>query len=79
MRTRKAFAKREQSFQCMVTEYGTGYYPTRSYTAGYYDYYGYPYSYYGSMYERPVVRSGTRYNDAYGPRYCGSRIYGDWY
>lgn len=59
-----------------VTEYETGYYPTASYTP---DYYGYPYSYYGPTYERTYVRSGVRYNDAYGPRYYGSRVYGDWY
>ena len=64
-----------------VTEYGTGYYPTGYYTPGYYDYYGSPYSYYeyGPTYDRTVVRSGVRYNDAYGPRYYGSRVYGDWY
>ena len=28
----------------------------------------YPYSYYGPSYDT-VVRSGVRYNDAYGPRY----------
>lgn len=63
-----------------VTEYGTSYYPTGYYTPGYYDYYGYP-SYYqsGPTYERTIVRSGVRYNDAYGPRYYGSRVYGDWY
>ena len=35
--------------------------------------------YYGPTYERTIVRSGTRYNDAYGARYYGSRTYGDWY
>jgi len=64
-----------------VTAYDNGYYyPTgyyRPYT--YYDY-GYPSSYYyGPTYERTTVRSGVRYNDAYGPRYYGSTIYGDWY
>lgn len=62
-----------------VTGYGTGYYPTGYYTPGYYDYYGYPYSYYGPTYQRTYVRSGVRYNDAYGPRYYGSTVYGDWY
>ena len=63
-----------------VTEYETGYYPTGYYTPGYYDYYGNPYSYYeyGPTYDRTIVRSGVRYNDAYGPRYYGSRVYGDW-
>ncbi len=62
-----------------VTEYDTGYYPTAYYTLGYS--YGSPYSYYeyGPTYKRTTVRSGTRYNDAYGPRYYGSTIYGDWY
>jgi hypothetical protein len=60
--------------------YDTGYYPTAYYTTRSYDYYGYPYSYYyGPAYDNTVVRSGVRYNDAYGPRYYGSRIYGDWY
>jgi hypothetical protein len=61
-----------------VTAYDTGYYyPTGYYTPAYYS----PYSYYeyGPTYERTFVRSGARYNDAYGPRYYGSRIYGDWY
>jgi hypothetical protein len=64
-----------------VTEYQTGYYPTGYYTPGYYDYYGNPYSYYeyGPTYDRTIVRSGVRYNDAYGPRYYGSRVYGDWF
>jgi hypothetical protein len=64
-----------------VTGYETGYYPTAYYTPGYYDYYGYPNSYYeyGPAYERTTVRSGVRYNDAYGPRYYGSTVYGDWY
>ena len=56
--------------------YDRGYYP-----AGYgYSYYnGYPYSYYGPSYDT-VVRSGTVYNDAYGPRYYRTRtVYGDWY
>jgi hypothetical protein len=63
-----------------VTEYETGYYPTGYYTPGYYDYYGNPYSYYEyrPTYDRTIVRSGVRYNDAYGPRYYGSRVYGDW-
>ena len=58
--------------------YGTGYYPT-----GYYDGYSYdnpyPYSYYAPAYDTTVVRSGVRYNDAYGPRYYQTRtVYGDW-
>jgi hypothetical protein len=60
-----------------VTAYDGGYYP-----AGYgYSYYnGYPYSYYGPAYDTTVVRSGTVYNDAYGPRYYRTRtVYGDWY
>jgi hypothetical protein len=60
-----------------ATAYDTGYYPT-----GYYapttDYYR-TYSYYGPSYDSTIVRSGTRYNDAYGPRYYGSQVYGDWY
>ena len=60
--------------------YDTGYYPTAYYTTRSYDYYSYPYSsYYGPAYDTTVVRSGVRYNDAYGPRYYGSTIYGDWY
>jgi hypothetical protein len=64
-----------------VTAYDTGYYPAGYYTPGYYEYYGNPYSYYeyGPTYDRTIVRSGVRYNDAYGPRYYGSRVYGDWY
>ena len=57
-----------------VTAYD-GYYP-----AGYgYSYYNaYPYSYYGP-YDTTIVRSGVRYNDAYGPRYYRTRtVYGDW-
>jgi hypothetical protein len=61
-----------------VTEYGNGYYPTGYYTPGYYGYYGTPYEY-GPTYHRTIVRSGVRYNDAYGPRYYGSGTYGDWY
>jgi hypothetical protein len=63
-----------------VTAYDTGYYyPTTYYTPGY-DY-AYPASYYeyGPRYQRTTVRSGVRYNDAYGPRYYGSTVYGDWY
>ena len=42
-----------------------------------YDYY--PYSYYGPSYDTTVVRSGVRYNDAYGPRLLRTRtVYGDW-
>ena len=45
-----------------VTAYDTGYsYPTAYYTPDYYDYYG-------PTYDRTIVRSGVRYNDAYGPR-----------
>ena len=61
-----------------VTAYDGGYYyPTAYYTPGY-DY-AYPASYYGPRYQRTTVRSGVRYNDAYGPRYYGSTVYGDWY
>ena len=52
-----------------VTAYDTGYYPTGYYTGYSYDYNAYPYSYYGPTYDSTVVRSGVRYNDAYGPRY----------
>jgi len=53
-----------------VTAYDTGYsYPTAYYTPDYYDYYVAP------IYDRTVVRSGVRYNDAYGPRYYGSYGY----
>jgi hypothetical protein len=65
-----------------VTAYDGGYYyPTAYYTPAYYDDYGYRSSYYEyrPMYERTTVRSGVRYNDAYGPRYYGSTVYGDWY
>jgi hypothetical protein len=54
-----------------------GYYPT-GYT-GYSYYNPYPYSYYSPAYDTTVVRSGVRYNDAYGPRYYQTRtVYGDW-
>ena len=59
-----------------VTAYDRGYcYPTTYYAPGY------PYSYYDyePTYERTIVRSGTRYNDAYGPRYYGSTVYDDGY
>ena len=57
--------------------YNTGYYPAGSYT-GYSYYNPYPYSYYAPSYDT-VVRSGVRYNDAYGPRYYQTRtVYGDW-
>ena len=60
--------------------YNTGYYPTGYYTGYTYDYNAYPYSYYAPVYENTVVRSGVRYNDAYGPRYYRARtVYGDWY
>jgi hypothetical protein len=63
-----------------VTTYDTGYYyPTAYYTPDTYEY-GYPSSYYyGPRNERTTVRSGVRYNDAYGPRHYGSTVYGDWY
>ena len=54
-----------------VTAYDSGYYYPATYYAP-----AYPYSYYGYG---PTVRSGTRYNEAYGPRYYGSTVYGDWY
>jgi hypothetical protein len=57
-----------------VTAYDTGYYPTGYYTPSYYR----TYSYYEPAYDTTIVRSGVRYNDAYGPRYYGSGIYGDW-
>jgi hypothetical protein len=57
--------------------YQTGYYPAGYYT-GYSGYDSYPYSYYGPAYENTVVRSGVRYNDAYGPRYYSRTVYGDW-
>ena len=59
--------------------YDTGYYPAGYYRTYSYDYYGYPYSYYyGPAYDTTVVRSGVRYNDAYGPRYYTRTVYGDW-
>ena len=58
--------------------YNTGYYPAGYYT-GYRYYNPYPYSYYSPAYDTTVVRSGVRYNDAYGPRYYQTRtVYGDW-
>ncbi len=46
---------------------------------GYWYYNPYPYSYYSPAYDTTVVRSGVRYNDAYGPRYYQTRtVYGDW-
>ena len=62
-----------------VTAYDGGYYPAGYYTR--YSYYDpYAYSYYGPAYDTTVVRSGVRYNDAYGPRYYRTRtVYGDWY
>ena len=60
-----------------VTAYDTGYYPTGYYTT--YGYNGYPSSYYyGPTYDGTIVRSGVRYNDAYGPRYYDRTVYGDW-
>ena len=57
--------------------YDGGYYPAGYYT-GYSNYDAYPSSYYGPAYDT-VVRSGVRYNDAYGPRYYRTRtVYGDW-
>jgi len=61
-----------------MTAYDSGYYRTTYYTPESYDYYGYPYSYYGPSYDRTIVRSGVRYNDAYGPRYYDRTVYGDW-
>jgi hypothetical protein len=58
-----------------VMTYDTGYPATYYTTTRTYDYYTYPYSYY----DEPVVRSGVRYNDAYGPRYYGSYYGVDWY
>jgi hypothetical protein len=59
--------------------YNTGYYPTGYYTGYSYDYNAYPYTYYGPAYNNTIVRSGVRYNDAYGPRYYSTRtVYGDW-
>ncbi len=59
-----------------MTSYDTGYYPTSYYTPSY----SYPSSYYyGSTYDDTIVRSGVRYNDAYGPRYYSRSMYGDWY
>ena len=60
-----------------VTAYDGGYYPAGYYTTGYG--YDYPSYYYRPVYTRTTVRSGVRFNDAYGPRYYGSTIYGDWY
>ena len=61
-----------------MTAYDGGYYPAGSYT-GYSYYNPYPYSYYVPTYDGTVVRSGVRYNDAYGPRYYQTRtVYGDW-
>jgi len=60
----------------VATYDGGYYYPTAYYAPNYGPY---PYSYYGPTYQRTIVRSGVRYNDAYGPRYYGSTVYGDWY
>ena len=62
-----------------VTAYDGGYYPAGYYAR--YSYYDpYAYSYYGPTYDTTIVRSGVRYNDAYGPRYYQTRtVYGDWY
>jgi hypothetical protein len=61
-----------------MTAYDSGYYRSTYYTPQSYDYYGYPYSYYGPSYDGTIVRSGVRYNDAYGPRYYARTVYGDW-
>ena len=58
-----------------VTSYDTGYYPAAYYTPN--TYYR-TYSYYEPAYDTTVVRSGTRYYDAYGPRYGGSMYGSDW-
>jgi hypothetical protein len=60
-----------------VTAYDGGYYPAGYYT-GYSYYNPYGYSYYGPAYDTTIVRSGVRYNDAYGPRYYTRTVYGDW-
>jgi hypothetical protein len=57
-----------------MTTYDTGYYPTAYYTPSYYR----TYSYYEPTYDGTIVRSGVRYNDAYGPRYYARTVYGDW-
>jgi hypothetical protein len=61
-----------------MTAYDSGYYyPTAYYTPAYN--YSYPSSYYyGPTYDSTIVRSGVRYNDAYGPRYYSRSVYGDW-
>ena len=56
-----------------VYDTGYPYYRTSSYS-----YYGYPTYYYGPTYDGTIVRSGVRYNDAYGPRYYTRTVYGDW-
>ena len=58
-----------------VTSYDRGYYPAAYYTPN--TYYR-TYSYYEPAYDTTVVRSGVRYNDAYGPRYGGSMYGSDW-
>jgi hypothetical protein len=64
---------------CAEGPYVAGY-PAGYYTPYSYDYYyGNPYSYYyGPGYDTTVVRSGVRYNDAYGQRYYSRTVYGDW-
>jgi len=60
-----------------MTAYDGGYYAAPYSAYSYYD--AYPYSYYGPA-DTTIVRSGVRYNDAYGPRYYRTRtVYGDWY
>ena len=56
-----------------MTAYDNGYYPTGYYYTPSYR----TYSYYEPAYDT-VVRSGVRYNDAYGPRYYDRTVYGDW-
>jgi hypothetical protein len=57
-----------------MTAYDNGYYPTGYYYTPSYR----TYSYYEPAYDT-TVRSGVRYNDAYGPRYYTTRtVYGDW-
>jgi hypothetical protein len=61
-----------------VAAYDGGYYPA-GYYRGYSYYNPYGYSYYAPAYDTTVVRSGVRYNDAYGPHYYTRTVYGDWY
>ena len=59
---------------CAEGPYVTAYDGYPYYTTSSYSYYGYP-TYYD---DGTVVRSGVRYNDAYGPRYYARTVYGDW-